>query len=186
MVGLVEAADRYNTNRAEPFLAFAEHRIRGAVLDELRRGDMLPRRKRQLARKAQQVRQQLEQGGSAPTDEQVATALGVTVEQYRSDVAPLAQVEVTVLAPASAITHHTPYVVATYRQALSRLDAELSQLDTREASIIDMHYNQQLSYSQIASSLSISPARVCQLMNRALDRLRGTLSAKLGPAAAAA
>ena len=51
MLGLIEAADRYDSSRQEPFLAFAEHRIRGAVLDELRRGDIMPRRVRQLARK---------------------------------------------------------------------------------------------------------------------------------------
>src|SRR5258706_12103489 len=51
MLGLTEAAARYDDTRAEPFLSFAEHRIRGAVLDELRRGDLLPRRVRQLARK---------------------------------------------------------------------------------------------------------------------------------------
>src|SRR6185503_14877393 len=51
MVGLIEAADRYDESRQEPFLAFAEHRIRGAILDELRRGDIMPRRVRQLARK---------------------------------------------------------------------------------------------------------------------------------------
>jgi len=50
MVGLIEAADRYDESRQEPFIAFAEHRIRGAILDELRRGDIMPRRVRQLAR----------------------------------------------------------------------------------------------------------------------------------------
>ena len=51
MLGLTEAAERYDANRNEPFLAFAEKRIRGAVLDELRRGDIMPRRARQMARK---------------------------------------------------------------------------------------------------------------------------------------
>ena len=51
LLGLTEAAERYDATRQEPFLAFAEKRIRGAVMDELRRGDILPRRLRQLARK---------------------------------------------------------------------------------------------------------------------------------------
>ena len=51
MLGLTEAAERYDATRNEPFLAFAEKRIRGAVLDELRRGDIMPRRARQMARK---------------------------------------------------------------------------------------------------------------------------------------
>src|SRR2546423_9631021 len=55
MLGLTEAANRYDDSRTEPFLSFAEHRIRGAILDELRRGDMLPRRVRQLSRKIGQT-----------------------------------------------------------------------------------------------------------------------------------
>ena len=50
LLGLTEAAERYDGSRNEPFLVFAEKRIRGAVLDELRRGDIMPRRVRQLAR----------------------------------------------------------------------------------------------------------------------------------------
>ena len=51
MLGLTDAAERHDESRTEPFLSFAEHRIRGAVLDELRRGDMLPRRVRLVARR---------------------------------------------------------------------------------------------------------------------------------------
>src|SRR5574338_309108 len=50
MVGLIEAADRYDDSREEPFISFAEHRIRVAVMDELRRGNIMPCRVRQLAR----------------------------------------------------------------------------------------------------------------------------------------
>jgi len=61
MLGLAEAADRYDESRAEPFIAFAEKRIRGAVIDELRRGDVMPRRMRRLARQVGDAIQKLEQ-----------------------------------------------------------------------------------------------------------------------------
>src|SRR3954449_664358 len=80
MLGLTEAAERYDDKRTEPFLSFAEHRIRGAVLDELRRGDMLPRRVRQLARKISAAIKELEKDGDVATDQRVADALGVSVE----------------------------------------------------------------------------------------------------------
>src|SRR5215468_8765266 len=63
MLGLTEAADRYDDSRTEPFLSFAEHRIRGAILGELRRGDMLPRRVRQLARRIANTIRTLENKG---------------------------------------------------------------------------------------------------------------------------
>ena len=84
MVGLIEAADRYDGSRQEPFLAFAEHRIRGAVLDELRRGDIMPRRVRQLAAQDRATIKELEQGGEVATDQRIADALGVSVEHYRT------------------------------------------------------------------------------------------------------
>src|ERR1051325_9220951 len=66
MVGLIEAADRYDESRQEPFISFAEHRIRGAVLDELRRGDIMPRRVRQLARNLPNTTRPPENRGQPP------------------------------------------------------------------------------------------------------------------------
>src|SRR5689334_11936213 len=60
MVGLTEAAQRYDGSRGEPFVAFAEKRIRGAVLDELRRGDVMTRRARVAARKVGEATARLE------------------------------------------------------------------------------------------------------------------------------
>src|SRR5436853_1691526 len=75
LLGLTEAAERYDASRQEPFLGFAEKRIRGAVLDELRRGDLMPRRVRARARKVGAAIAQLEQQlKRTPTDEEVAAA----------------------------------------------------------------------------------------------------------------
>src|ERR1041384_892069 len=98
LLGLTEAAERYDANRNEPFLAFAEKRIRGAVLDELRRGDIMPRRARQMARKIGATIQELEKSsGKSPSDEEVASALGVTVETCRTDLEHLVHVTVGAL-----------------------------------------------------------------------------------------
>src|ERR1044071_6564958 len=80
MVGLIEAADRYDDSRQEPFISFAEHRIRGAILDELRRGDIMPRRVRQLARKISSAIKELEKDGVVASDQRVASALGVSLD----------------------------------------------------------------------------------------------------------
>src|SRR3569623_2961240 len=92
MLGLIEAAVRYDSSRQEPFLAFAEHRTRGAVLDELRRGDIMPRRVRQLARKIADTIKELERGGEVATDQRIADALGVSLEHYRPALAELVHV----------------------------------------------------------------------------------------------
>src|ERR1051325_7045280 len=97
MVDLIEAADRDDESRQEPFISFAEHRIRGAILDELRRGDIMPRRVRQLARKIASAIKELEKGGETASDQRVADALGVPVEQYRAGLSQLVHVEVAPL-----------------------------------------------------------------------------------------
>src|SRR2546430_1095939 len=72
MIGLAEAAERYDAVRGEPFVAFAEKRIRGAVLDELRRGDLMSRRARSTARKMGKTIRALEHAlGRTADDEEI-------------------------------------------------------------------------------------------------------------------
>jgi RNA polymerase sigma factor for flagellar operon FliA len=181
MIGLIEAADRYDDSREEPFITFAEHRIRGAVLDELRRGDMMPRRVRALARKIAVVIAKHEQAsGAVPTDQTIASELGVTVETYRQDmsgllaheIAPLHTQEATLAADSDA---WAPDVQADYRHSLSQVNEALGSLPPRDVKILAMHYLEELTYQQIAGVLGITPSRVCQLLWRAVDRLRDSM-----------
>src|SRR5690348_17118508 len=88
LLGLTEAAERFDATRGEPFLSFAEKRIRGAVQDELRRGDILPRRARRMSRRVASVIAELEtEAGADPSDAQIADRLGVTVDTYQRDLA---------------------------------------------------------------------------------------------------
>jgi RNA polymerase sigma factor for flagellar operon FliA len=179
MIGLIEAADRYDDTRKEPFLAFAEHRIRGAVMDELRRGDLLPRRVRQLARKVSSAIKELESGGEQATDQRVADALGVTLDHYRTGLAHLVNVDVESLDDQATMLQvdakWAPDNQAEHRQLLSRVRNALDLLDTRDVTILGLHYIEDLTYQEIASSLGITPSRVCQLLWRAVERLRAQL-----------
>ena len=178
MLGLIEAADRYDDTRAEPFLAFAEHRIRGAVLDELRRGDIMPRRVRQLARKISAAIRELEKDGSTPSDQRISEALGVTLEQYRAGLSELVHVEVGPIdgeAQRLASSSPAPDVEAGHRLTLARVREALSHLEQRDVTILGLHYVEDLTYQEIADTLRITPSRVCQLLWRAVERLRDTL-----------
>ncbi len=179
MIGLIEAADRYDDTRKEPFLAFAEMRIRGAVKDELRRGDLLPRRVRQLARKVSSAIKELESGGEQATDQRVADTLGVTVEHYRTGLAHLVNVDVEPLDDQAALlqvdTKWAPDAQAEHRELLTRVRTALEHLDARDVTILGLHYIEDLTYQEIATSLGITPSRVCQLLWRGVERLRAQL-----------
>jgi len=179
MVGLIEAADRYDDSRKEPFLSFAEHRIRGAVSDELRRGDLLPRRVRQLARKVANAIRELERGGEAATDQRVAEVLEVSLDHYRTGLAHLVHVEVAPL-DLSEATLPTDQALApdeqvSHRLLLDRVRVALDELEARDMTILGLHYIDELTYQDIATILSISSSRVWQLLSRAVERLRAHL-----------
>lgn len=183
MLGLTEAARRYDATRSEPFLPFAEQRIRGAILDELRRGDLLPRRVRQQARKVAATIRELENAtGEPPTEQQIAGALGVTVETYRADLAPLAHVDTRSLESLDAETstqiadpREPVDEVASRREKLARVRAALELLESRDVTLLGLHYLEELTFQQIATTMKITPSRACQLLWRAVSRLRGHL-----------
>ncbi len=178
MLGLAEAAERYDESRQEPFLVFAEKRIRGAVLDELRRGDIMPRRVRQMARRVGATIKSLErQFGGTPDDDAVAAALGVAVEHYRADLEQLVHVSVGVLDPSdpampSTGDEHSPARMAERRELLARIQRALRRLDQRDVLVLSLCYNEELTYSEIGETLGVSASRVCQLHGRAIARLR--------------
>jgi len=187
MLGLTEAAERYDDTRNEPFLSFAEKRIRGAVLDELRRGDIMPRRVRHLARKVGQTIQELERElGAPPSDEQVAERLGVTIDEYRANLEQLVHVTVGALetgdntAAMMTSDEHSPEAQAGRLQGLSRIRAALDKLDQRDVLVLSLYYNEELTYAEIAQVLRVTVSRVCQLHGRAIARLRVEI---LGPEA---
>lgn len=179
LLGLTEAAERYDSTRNEPFLSFAEKRIRGAVLDELRRGDIMPRRARQMARKIGSTIQQLEKStGSAPTDEAVAAALGVTIDEYKTDLEQLVHVTVGALDPGDetiAGSTDSPETSAIRLEAMRRVRAALPKLDQRDLTLLGLYYNEELTYQEIAQVFGVTTSRVCQLHGRAIARLRAEL-----------
>ena len=144
MLGLTEAAYRYDRDRAEPFLPYAERRIRGAVLDELRRGDLLPRRVRQLARKIATTIRTIENTGETATEATIAGALDVTLERYREDLAHLVHVDVSSLDADGAmvlVDEQEPVdELAARRMTMSRVHASIATLEPRDVTLLHLHF----------------------------------------------
>lgn len=186
MLGLTEAAARYDSSRNEPFLSFAEKRIRGAVLDELRRGDIMPRRVRQLARKIGRTIADLEKTlGATPPDEAVAAALGVTVEDYRANLEQLVHVTVGALdegdhASELMTREFSPEDGAIRGEALRKVREALPRLDARDLVLLGLYYNEELTYQEVGEVLGVTTSRVCQLHGRAIARLRAEIDTQAG------
>jgi RNA polymerase sigma factor for flagellar operon FliA len=181
MLGLAEAAERFDPRRGESFIAFAEQRIRGAVQDELRRGDIMPRRVRATARKVGRTARELEQRlGRAPEDEEMAAALDVPVERYRDELEALTHVAVVDLDHREASMAQSdavdPAASAERRQLVARVIDGLQRLPERDRLVLSLYYLEELSYGEIGQVLGVTESRVCQLHGRAVARLRVELT----------
>lgn len=188
LLGLVEAANRFHPGRGESFPAFAAKRVRGAVLDELRRGDVLPRRARQTARRVREVVRCLEhQLGRVPSDQEIADKLGVSIEEYQDRIAGLGAVEVVSLDDLSGggarATSEDPAEQADRRRAAALVERARETLSEREAKVLALHYEQQMTLAEIGKILGVTESRVCQLHTRAIKRLRAELEQPAAPAA---
>ena len=179
MIGLTEAADRFDNSRGEPFVAFAAKRIRGAVLDEMRRGDMMPRRVRSTSRHVSATLRGLEQQLGRPAeDAEVAAALGVDVEVYHEDLEMLTHIGLVELQPddrSVTASGDDPEEAMARAELRAQVRAGLDRIPSRDALVLSLYYVEDFSYAEIGSILGVTESRVCQLHARAILRLRGEL-----------
>jgi RNA polymerase sigma factor FliA len=176
-LGLLEAAPRFDAARGVSFETFVEHRIRGAMLDELRKMDHLPRRLRSRTDDVQKVKQKLAgQLGREATTEEVAQAMNMDLEEL-SGLEALLEPHV----PLDKATHalvsgegHEPGVEEKIERAqLAKALAEgFKKLPERLQVVMGLHYVEGLTYREIAKMLDVSEPRVCQLHADGLKRLR--------------
>ena len=181
-LGLTQAADRYDTSRSEPFVAFAESRIRGAVYDELRKHDVLSRRARSRAKKVRSTMMSLQHElKREPEDEEVAAALGTSLADYQENLESLVHISVVGLGetePAAAESPsapESPASVLEHKQLTSRVQKGLRSLPERDGLLLSLYYNDELTYREIGEVLGVSESRVCQLHARAIARLRNRI-----------
>ena len=177
-LGLLDAWKRFDAGRAVKFESFAEHRIRGAMIDELREMDHLPRRLRADADKVRKARHALEASlGREPTQEELAEKLGLSMEELDA-LETLSQ-------PSMPLTPELPVASLEARQddrleqamTVQRLTDAIGKLPQRLSLLLSLHYVEGLTYKEIAQSLEVSDARVCQLHGDAVKKLREQLSA---------
>jgi RNA polymerase sigma factor for flagellar operon FliA len=181
-LGLLEAARRFDGNRAVGFEAFAQKRVRGAMLDELRRLDHLPRRLRARAAAVAKARRQLAKDlGRESTLEEAATKAGM-------DPSELAEVEAAALAPLpldpellANLEEHPDDRLDRARLHKALVDA-VANLPERLRILMGLYHVEGLTYREIAKVLGLSEPRVCQLHSEAVEKLRQALSA-FAPAA---
>lgn len=182
-VGLLEATRRFEPGRAESFVGYATLRIRGAMLDELRRGDILSQEARLRLRQAQAATAALQARlNREPDSAEVAAELGLSEEDYLANVANLRSIKmvhVDLHDDEEAVADdalQTPFDVASAHEEQTRLAAAIGTLPEREKLVLSLYYEQELTYKEIGQVLDLTAARICQIHTQATARLRGALT----------
>jgi len=182
-VGLMEATRRFESKRAESFVGYATLRIRGAMLDELRRGDILSQEARTKSRQAQAVQAKLQSElRREPTRAEIAKALNVSEQEYIEDLEGLQHVKVVAFDPQEDAfgivdtAQPSPVDASALSQLRGRLSAAIATLPEKEKLILGLYYEEDLTYKEIGDVLDLTAARICQLHAQAVSRLKATLA----------
>jgi RNA polymerase sigma factor for flagellar operon FliA len=194
VLGLIEAAGRYQASTGVPFDAFARRRVQGAMLDELRGMDTAPRSLRKLRRHVDSTISQLRMTlGHEPSEAEIASALAMTDEQYGEVFEQLRMLEVAQVRQLDEIgSDHAPLldicidpdegpeIRLQRRELRALLGSAIGELPERERQVIALYYEEELTMAEIGEVLGVCESRVSQLRSLAISRLRSSLKDRLG------
>ena len=194
LIGLIGAIERYDLDREIKFETYAVSRIKGAIIDELRSLDWVPRSVRAKARDVERVHGQLENElQRTPTEEEMAKKLGVEVEDFRKTLLEIANSSVLALDDLWTIadadggqislldTIRDPHAVDPQEEIdtvelKDRLADAIESLPDRERLVIALYYYENLTLREIGEVLGVTESRVSQLHTKAVIGLRGHLA----------
>jgi RNA polymerase sigma factor FliA len=181
MIGLLEAAAHYAADRGASFETYAGIRIRGAMIDALRKQDWAPRSVHRKAREAANAIRQVEsREGREARDSEIAEAMGVSLDEYHQILADSQACQLSSMdefndAAEVADREADPLQETTSGALRTAMADAIAGLPERERLIMSMYYDDELNLREIGEVLGISESRVCQLHGQALVRLRSRL-----------
>lgn len=186
--GLIDAIDKFDLMKGVKFETYASLRIRGAILDQIRKMDWIPRTLRQKQKKIDQAYQKLElEHGRMGTDEEVAQEIGITIDelntwQNQTKVTNLISLDEFLEQGAeirvdndNSAHFEQPERVMEKEEVREILIRTLEQLTENERKVITLYYYEELTLKEISHILEVSESRVSQLHTKALQKMRQKL-----------
>jgi RNA polymerase sigma factor for flagellar operon FliA len=188
MMGLLEAAGRYDELQGAMFETYAAQRIKGAMLDELRKADWLPRSLRSDMRRIETAIHRAQQRfGRAPAESEIAGEMGISLDEYQQLLQETsgAQLlyyedfaggeEADFFESNDLDSGSNPLEMLQDERFRSALIKAIDKLPERERMLMGMHYEQDMNLREIGEVLGVGESRVCQLHSQAISRLRSML-----------
>lgn len=188
VIGLIDAVERFDASRGIAFTTFAEMRVRGAILDNLRSLDWASRNTRKRSREVQAAYAQVEQTkGASATEEEVAAYLKISLSELRETMQDMRSLSVldldekderTGLSVIDAVSDDQANAldILEDKQNRKNLAKAIDKLPERERQVIALYYLEELNMKEIGEVLGVSESRVSQLRTQAIVRLRANLA----------
>jgi RNA polymerase sigma factor FliA len=192
-IGLISAIERFDPARGFRFETFATSRIRGAVIDQLRTLNWLPRTAVSRVRQIEQALAGLEQRLGRPAkEEEVAVELGVSIDRYRQMLLDASTTVLSIDVPLNALQNDEtmplrdlledrdtpgPDEEAERQELVTALSDAIDHLPEREQLLLALYYQEEMTMKEISKIMSVSESRVCQLHMQTIMRLRSLLHA---------
>jgi len=189
LVGLLKAIRNFDPSHSTNFEGYARYRIRGAILDELRRMDWVPRSVHDKAKKVERVISELEATFQRmPDEEEIASALDISIEHYQKlmeEIRPVAFVSINGCneygGPDESFKGITledevtpgPDEMASKHELIDRIKDKINELPERMKKVLAFYYYENMRLKEIASILGVTESRVCQIHSEAILLIRG-------------
>ncbi len=191
VIGLMDAIEKYDPSRDNKFKTYAEFRIRGAILDELRSQDWVPRSVRDKAKKIEKTYAELEQKfGRAVSDTEISDALGVELDEYYDMIAKVKAVTLLSIDELSGPNQHdrkslleslensnskNPFTQLKSKGIRDLLVKNIEELPEKQKLVLSLYYYEDLNLKEIGKILDVTESRVSQLHTQAVEKLRARL-----------
>ncbi len=186
--GLIDAIDKFDSTKNVKFETYASLRIRGAILDQIRKMDWIPRTVRQRQRKIDEAMKNIEmRTGKTASDEEIAVELGVSEEEllnWQSQLKVTNMVSLTefeesgqepAFSPIAKNRFAQPEEVVEEEELKKKLVESLELLTEKERIVIELYYYEDLTLKEISRVLEVSESRISQLHTKALTKMRKKL-----------
>lgn len=184
VLGLIDAIDKFDPSKNVKFETYASLRIRGAILDAIRKLDWIPRTLRKKQKDIDKIYIELESKlGRTPVDQEVADALHISLDEYNTllkevNVSTLISIDENVYQFESVKDHNAqiPERCIEEKEMKDTLSKLIDELPEREKKVIFLYYYEELTLKEISRVLEVSESRVSQLHTKAVSRLRANMS----------
>ena len=186
VIGLMDAIDKYDTTRDNKFKTYAEFRIRGAILDELRAQDWVPRSIRDKAKILEKASSSLEaELGRTPTDEEIADHLGLTLNELYDLINQVRPVNILCIDEVASFNNmdrkslhnifrkdKDPFSIMNIKSTRESIRKLIEELPERQRIVLSLYYYEGFNLRKIGAVLRVTESRVSQLHAQAIKRLK--------------